>query len=321
MVTAPAPAPGRTGAPGGAVRPSSTAVGRRTPWLAAGPEVGQLACGQIRDLPDAYAQGLKPRPRSRPQRAVLARCGSYWQGDRGPGSRRRSRPGPCGRPESRSTRGRMASTSPARPARWWRCRGCRRRAGTCPGRRRVDGAVDALARVRRDDRDVRRAEQPVVLEGLLGRRGQVSALHAYRLVQLPAGRAPPPPVHAVVLIRVAEVRVDVLSALSHMRAERQAEPLGAAACGDDDLPRLGVAPRRRTLRQREQPLDDRPRNLAVLERAAAPALAQQLLQHQRPVAGRTRGLSELDVVTVSLHAVSSQPGQSRIVSSLSQYLY
>src|SRR5215470_5633095 len=110
-----------------------------------------------------------------------------------------------------------------------------------------------------DDGNVRRAEEIVVLQRLLGVRHLVAPGYAERVVELKTAFAAALQINAEIFARRGEV-VAFLGAGDRRRVDRLAKAFLGLAAGDDHLPGLAVAPGRRALRGGEQAVDDRARH-------------------------------------------------------------
>src|SRR5262249_22097411 len=124
----------------------------------------------------------------------------------------------------------------------------------------IDRAIDAERLVRRDDRDVRRAEEAIVLERLAGAGRAVAAGGAAGgVVELEAAFAATGQVDAAIFAREREVG-RLSGARRDLSVDRVAEALGRFARCHDHLPGLAVAPRGGALREAEHALDRRARH-------------------------------------------------------------
>src|SRR6476660_868291 len=118
----------------------------------------------------------------------------------------------------------------------------------------VDRAINAERLVGVDDRDMRRAEEIVVLQRLFGVGRLVAPDNAERVVELKAALATAREIDAEVLPRRREIMA-VLGAGSGFRVDQFAKTFLGLAAHDHNLPRLAVAPRRRALRHGKHVLD------------------------------------------------------------------
>src|SRR3954453_11359208 len=120
----------------------------------------------------------------------------------------------------------------------------------------IDRTVDAEGLVGVDDGHMRRAEEIVVLQRLLGIGRLVSARDAECVVELEAALAPAFEIGAEIFARRREIIV-VPETTRSLLVDQLAEALLGLAAGDDDLPGLAVAPGCRALRSGQYVLDRR----------------------------------------------------------------
>src|SRR3982074_3254743 len=137
----------------------------------------------------------------------------------------------------------------------------------------VDRAINPERLVGVDDRDMRRAEEIVVLERLFGIGRLVASDNAYRVVELKAALAAALEIDAEIFARRREIMA-VLGAGSGFRIDHLAETFLGRAARNHDLPGLAVAPGRRALRDGEHVLDCRARHRFWQERTNRVALVQ-----------------------------------------------
>src|SRR3954447_15181498 len=137
----------------------------------------------------------------------------------------------------------------------------------------IDRTVDAERLVGVDDGHMRRAEEIVVLQRLLGIGHLVSARDAERVVELKTALATAIEIGAEIFARRREIIVAPETARS-LLVDQLAETLLGLAAGDDDLPGLAVAPGRRALRGRQQMFDRRAIDLLGQEGSYRVALVE-----------------------------------------------
>src|SRR5262249_4289929 len=105
----------------------------------------------------------------------------------------------------------------------------------------IDGAIDTERLVGVNHGDMRRAEEVVVLQGLLRVRHLVPARDTERAVELNAAFAAALQIDAEIFARRREV-VAFLRARGSRGVDGLAKTLLGLAAGDDDLPGLAIAP-------------------------------------------------------------------------------
>src|SRR4051812_23812034 len=158
----------------------------------------------------------------------------------------------------------------------------------------IDRTVDAERLVGVDDGHMRRAEEIVVLQRLLGIGRLVSARDAERVVELEAALAAAFEIGAEIFPRRREIIV-VAEPARCFCVNQLAETLLGLAAGDDDLPGLAVAPGRRALRGGQHVLDRRAIDFLGQEGAHRVALVEQLFEHADAVV----------MIDCSVHCLSS----------------
>src|SRR5258708_328352 len=129
----------------------------------------------------------------------------------------------------------------------------------------IDRAVDAERLVGMNDGNVRRAEEVEILQRLPGVARLVASLYAERVVELKAAFAAPLKIDAAIFARerkVSAVRLAAGGGTVHYIAKL----FRCRTRGDDQLPRLAVAPPRGFLRPRSDALDGGARHRVRLER-------------------------------------------------------
>src|SRR5665811_225624 len=135
----------------------------------------------------------------------------------------------------------------------------------------VDRAIHTKFGFGGEDCDVGCAEEFEVLERLRGRSVAVTAHDTEAVIQLPTAPATAFLIDPVVAGREVEVGAELLD----IGSDRLAQVVGALSFGDDDLPWLGVAPRRRAAGHGQQAFDHGPVDLAVEEAATTPSVREQ----------------------------------------------
>src|SRR3979409_753453 len=153
----------------------------------------------------------------------------------------------------------------------------------------IDRAVDAERLVGMNNRDMRRAEEIVILQRLFCVGGLVAARDAQRVVKLEAALAAALQINPEIFAGGREI-MPVLGARSCFCIDQFAETFLGLAAGDHYLPRLAVAPRCRALRHVENMLDGLARLRVGPERAHGVALVQQLFEHADAFFGRVARL-------------------------------
>src|SRR4051794_35360311 len=120
----------------------------------------------------------------------------------------------------------------------------------------IDRAIDAERLIGVNDRDMRRAEEIVVLQRLPGVARLVPARDAERVVELETAFTAAFEIDADIFARRREIII-VTEAVGGLLVDQLAEALLGLAAGDDDLPGLAVAPGRGALRRGQHMLDRR----------------------------------------------------------------
>src|SRR6266702_1916094 len=123
-----------------------------------------------------------------------------------------------------------------------------------------------------------RGEEIVILQRLPGVGASVAAGDAERVVELKTALAPAFEIGAEIFARRGEIVV-VAEAARSLRVDQLAEALLGLTAGDDDLPRLAVAPGRGALRGLQHVLDGRAIDVPGQESADGVALVEELLEH------------------------------------------
>src|SRR5579859_7295814 len=139
----------------------------------------------------------------------------------------------------------------------------------------IDRAIDAERLGGVNDRDMRCAEEIVVLQRLFRVSGFIASRNAECVVELETALAAALEINTEIFARRREVTV-VRRAGGGFRVNELAKPLLGLAAGDHHLPGLAVAPGRGALRYLEQMLDGFARHGLWQERAYRVALVQKL---------------------------------------------
>ncbi|AWK73857.1 hypothetical protein CBI38_22125 [Rhodococcus oxybenzonivorans] len=152
-----------------------------------------------------------------------------------------------------------------------------------------------------DDRDVRCPEEVEILHGLFGRGRPVPGRYAHTRIQLHGTFPATQLVLAPVLAGKVEVRF--LRMAAHVLCESRTKPFGPFSFRDRYLPRLRVAPRRRLLRQLEDPRDHLTRHLTGQKGPATDPLVEKRRENtcgRVRVGCRNSGVGHVEISSGSL---------------------